>query len=108
MTVNRLNRIRDWQHRYVDQKKYAGSAVLINRHGAELYYSEVGARNIEEDLAWTRETVARIYSMTKPITSVALMMLVERGLMHLDAPVSDFIPEFKEMQALVAGAEHIG
>jgi len=108
MTVDRLNRIRDWQHRYVDQKKYAGSAVLINRHGAELYYSEVGARNIEEDLAWTRDTVARIYSMTKPITSVALMMLVERGLMHLDAPVSDFIPEFKEMQALVAGAEHIG
>ena len=53
---------------------------------------------------WQRDTVARIYSMTKPVTSVALMMLVERGLFHLDAPVSDFIPAFTDMHALVPGA----
>lgn len=103
----RLGRISDWMQSYVADRKYPGCAVLIARDGAEVFFDACGMRNIEEALPFERDTVARIYSMTKPVTSVAVMMLVERGLLHLDAPVSDFIPSFKDMQALVPGAERI-
>jgi CubicO group peptidase (beta-lactamase class C family) len=66
-----------------------------------------GQRDIAGDQPFTRDTVARIYSMTKPVTSVALMMLVEEGRVHLDAPVSAFIPEFAKCHALIPGAERI-
>ncbi len=105
--VARLARIADWQQRYVDQRKYAGSALLINRAGAEVYFNASGQRNIAADLPFTRDTMVRLYSMTKPVTSVAVMMLAERGLFHLDAPVSDFIPGFADMQALIPGATSI-
>jgi len=100
----RLENLKRWQQRYVDQRKYAGSSLLIKQGGAEKYFHSAGLRNLEEKLDFTRDTLARIYSMTKPVTSVALMMLAEKGLFHLDAPVSDFIPEFSQMQALVPGA----
>jgi CubicO group peptidase (beta-lactamase class C family) len=103
----RLQNIRTWQQRYVDERKYAGSSVLIHRHGNEAFFNAVGLRNIEENLPFTRDTSVRIYSMTKPITSVAIMMLAEKGLFHLDAPVSTFIPGFADMEALVPGAERI-
>ncbi|MDX2483762.1 MAG: serine hydrolase domain-containing protein [Pseudodonghicola sp.] len=103
----RLDRISDWMDRYVADRKYPGSSVLIARDGAEVYFNAAGARNVEAGLPQTRDTVARIYSMTKPVTSVALMMLAEKGLFHLDAPVSEFIPSFSDMRALIPGAERI-
>lgn len=103
----RLNRIGDWMQRYVDQRKYAGSSILIARNGREIYANAVGERDIAAGLPFTRDTVARIYSMSKPITSVGLMMLAERGLCHLSAPVSDFLPEFSGMEALIDGATRI-
>ncbi len=107
LDTDRLGRIADWQERYVAERKYAGSSVLIARGGEEVFFNATGLRNVEAGLPFERDTVVRIYSMTKPITSVALMMLAERGLFHLDRPVSDFIPEFSEMQALIPGAERI-
>lgn len=107
MDQNRLEYVKAWQQRYVDQRKYAGSSVLIRASGKEAFFHATGLRNVEEGLPFTRDTVARIYSMTKPVTSVAILMLMERGLFHLDAPVSDFIPEFTNMQALVPGATDI-
>ena len=103
----RLQRITDWMEDYVDRRRFAGCATLIWRGGEEVFYSGSGLRNAEDGLPWDRDTVARIYSMTKPITSVALMMQLERGLFHLDAPVSEFLPEFADMQALIPGAERI-
>lgn len=103
----RLDRIADWMQSYVDQRKYPGCSVLIRRGGEEAYYHDCGLRDLEKNAPFTRDTVARIYSMTKPVTSVAIMMLAERGLFHLDAPVSDFIPSFKKMQALIPGATSI-
>ncbi|MFT5613454.1 MAG: CubicO group peptidase (beta-lactamase class C family) [Granulosicoccus sp.] len=100
----RLDHINTWMQRYVDERKYPGSALLIARGGDEVYFNATGQRNLKENLPFQRDTVARIYSMTKPITSVALMMLAERGLFHLAAPVSDFIPAFANMQALIPGA----
>ncbi|WP_353402008.1 serine hydrolase domain-containing protein [Pseudophaeobacter arcticus] len=107
MDKTRLENLKQWQQRYVDERKYAGSSLLINRGGVEQYFHAAGRRNLEDNLDFTRDTLVRIYSMTKPVTSVALMMLAEKGLFHLDAPVSDFIPEFSQMQALVPGASSI-
>ncbi|TDK45142.1 class A beta-lactamase-related serine hydrolase [Antarcticimicrobium luteum] len=93
--------------RYVDARKYPGSSVLIARGGEKVYFNAAGSRNLEAGLPFTRDTVVRIYSMTKPITSVALMILAEQGLFHLEAPVSEFIPAFSDMRALIPGAERI-
>ncbi|MDF3518988.1 beta-lactamase family protein, partial [Sulfitobacter sp. M63] len=86
---------------YVDRKQYPGCSVLIAQGGTEVYYAQAGARDVASGLPWQRDTVARIFSMTKPVTSLALMLLVERGQVHLDAPVSDFIPEFADATCLV-------
>ncbi|WP_299349429.1 serine hydrolase domain-containing protein [uncultured Shimia sp.] len=112
MTANgfdpvRLDRIRGWMQRYVDDRKYAGCSLLISRGGDEVFYNAVGHRDHEAGSPFERDTIVRLYSMTKPVTSVALMMLVERGLVHLEAPVSQYIPEFSNMQALIPGAETI-
>ncbi len=107
MDTSGLNHIRHWMQRYVDQRKYAGCSLLIHQHGQEAFFYSCGLRDVVNNLPFERDTLVRIYSMTKPITSVALMMLVERGLLHLAAPVSDFLPEFQSMQALVPGAENI-
>ena len=72
-----------------------------------MYFNATGKRDLETGKPFERDTIARIYSMTKPITSVAIMMLAERGLFHLDAPVSDFIPAFSDMKCLVPGATDI-
>ncbi|WP_372885565.1 serine hydrolase domain-containing protein [Shimia sp.] len=103
----RLGRLRDWMQSYVDARKFAGSSLLIARGGDEVFFHAAGLRDREAGLPFERDTLARIYSMTKPVTTVALMMLMERGLFHLDAPVSEFIPAFAEMTALIPGAERI-
>ncbi len=104
---DRLSRIKGWMQGYVDTRRYAGCSVLIAQNGAEAFYHESGLRDTAGALPWQRDTVARIYSMTKPITSVALMILVERGLVHLDAPVSDFIEGFANARCLVPGAQDL-
>lgn len=103
----RLDRIAAWMDLYVRDRKYPGSSVLIARGGKEVYFNATGQRNLDAALPFERDTVARIYSMTKPITTVAAMTLVEKGLFHLDAPVSDFLPAFTDMTALVPGAERL-
>lgn len=92
---------------YVDDRKLAGISVLINQDGKEVYFHSVGLRDTGFDDRFDRDTVARIYSMTKPITSVVLMMLVEEGKVHLDALLSQFIPEFAQCEALISGATSI-
>lgn len=107
MQNDRFERIKSWQQRYVDERKYPGSALLIKSGGHEVFSHSTGLRNVEDELPFTRDTLVRLYSMTKPVTSVALMILLERGLFHLDAPISDFLPEFSDMQALTPGAGSI-
>ena len=104
---DRTQHIRHWMQRYVDQRKYAGSSLLLIQGGREAFFHTCGHRDLARELPFERDTVVRIYSMTKPITSVAIMMLVERGLFPLNAPVSDFLPEFADMQALVSDATRI-
>lgn len=103
----RLARLRPWMQRYVDDRKYPGCSVLIMQSGREILFDCVGMRDVQAGLPMTRDTLARIYSMTKPVVSVALMTLVEEGRFALADPVSAFLPEFAEVQALVPGAERI-
>ncbi|WP_377187801.1 serine hydrolase domain-containing protein [Ruegeria meonggei] len=105
--TGRLTRTCSWMQRYVDQRKYAGSSLLVKHNGSEVFYYACGHRSVEQDLPFERDTIVRIYSMTKPVTTVALMMLVEQGLVHLDARLSDILPEFNSMQALISGAERL-
>ena len=103
----KLARISSWMQSYVDARKFAGCAMLMTQGGKEVFYHHCGQRDLERGLAWERDTVARIYSMTKPITTVVLMSLVERGLCHLDALLSDFLPDFSEMRCLIPNAGSI-
>ncbi len=102
--TNRLAQLSGWMDQLVTDRKYAGCGALVARDGDVVFDHATGLRSISSGAPFERDTVARIYSMTKPVTTVALMMLVERGLVHLDAPVSNFIPAFKDCHALVPGA----
>ena len=79
----RLARLEPWMQRWVDQDKFPGAQMLIARHGQIAYHGAVGQMDREGGRAWQRDTIARIFSMTKPITSVALLMLYEDALLSL-------------------------
>lgn len=102
-----LARIAPWMDAYVENDKLAGCSVLIKQAGEEVFFHQTGLRDTDRPEPFDRETVARIYSMTKPITSFVLMMLVEEGLVYLDQPLSAFLPEFSNCTALVDGATSI-
>jgi CubicO group peptidase (beta-lactamase class C family) len=107
MSTDRLENITDWMNRYVDEGKLAGAQTVIARGGKVAYSHQVGQADIENNVPWNENTMARFYSMTKPVTSVALMMLYEKGLFHLDDPVEDYIPSFADMRVLRSGARDI-
>lgn len=89
----------------VADEKVIGHNALIFKDGEVVFYDEAGQRNSRKDLPIQRDTIFRIYSMSKPITSVAAMQLVEAGKLDLDAPVSDYIPAFAELKVLEDGEE---
>jgi CubicO group peptidase (beta-lactamase class C family) len=97
----RLNRIDTAMQRYVDQKTLAGIVTLVARRGRVVHFERFGYQDIATGQPMELDTIFRIYSMTKPITSVALMMLFEQGLVRLTDPVTKFIPEFGEVKVLV-------
>ena len=97
LSTARLKRIRTWMQRYVDQGRLPGALALVARHGEIACLETVGYREVSTDKSMTTDTLFRIYSMTKPITSVALMMLYEAGEFQLDDPVAEYIPAFREI-----------
>ena len=100
----RLARLKPWMQRYTDSGRWPGGAVLVARHGELAYFDCAGHADVETKRPWQRDLIARIYSMTKPITNVALMMLYEEARVHLDDPVEAYLPEFKTQQILIPGA----
>jgi CubicO group peptidase (beta-lactamase class C family) len=98
---DRLKRIDTVMQRYVDQKTLAGLVTLVARRGAVVHFERFGYQDIETRKPMELDTIFRIYSMTKPITSVALMMLFEHGLVRLTDPVTKFIPEFSKVKVFV-------
>ena len=101
----RLGRITDHlQKRYIEPRKIAGCQVAVARHGHLAYFASLGARDLERDLPMADDTIFRIYSMTKPITSVALMQLYERGMFQLNDPIHRVIPAWREHRVYVDGS----
>lgn len=87
-------------HTFVDGGMLAGAATIAWREGDLVQHSAVGRRDVAAELPVQRDTLFRIASMTKPITSVAALMLMEEGLFSLDDPIARWAPEFSEMRVL--------
>jgi len=100
----RLQRIDDHFARYVDDGRLAGWQVAVMRKGQLAHHSTCGKRDLESGADWSADTVARMYSMSKPITSVALMMLHEEGRFQLKDPVAKFIPSFADTPVYRSGS----
>ncbi|MFZ9867165.1 MAG: serine hydrolase domain-containing protein [Ilumatobacteraceae bacterium] len=94
MDPKRLRTLDEHFERYVDDGRLPGFHLVVSRHGKVAHQHRYGMRDVEGSLPIEDDTMYRIYSMTKPITSVALMMLVEEGKLLLNDPVSNFIPSF--------------
>ncbi|MDP2292279.1 MAG: serine hydrolase domain-containing protein [Actinomycetota bacterium] len=101
----RLDRIAaHLQRHYVEPGKIAGCQVAVGRHGHLAYAASLGLRDRERQVPLGDDTIFRIYSMTKPLTSIALMQLFEQGMFQLDDPVARFFPSWREHRVWVSGA----
>src|SRR5438270_3869590 len=91
------------KHRYIDAGRFPGTQLLVYRRGKVVHSAVQGFADVERKTPVKDDTIYRIYSMTKPITSVAFMMLVEEGRVALDEPVHKYIPEWKNLGVFQAG-----
>ena len=105
LSSKRLERIDKLMMRYVDEKRIAGALGLIARHGEVVYLNTWGESDREAGKPMTPETIFRIYSMSKPITSVAVMILHEEGRFMLTDPVAKFLPELANMTVMTEDAD---
>ena len=103
LDATRLKNIDKHFKRYVDEGRLAGFAVAVARRGEVAHFGMYGAKDSDTGESITSDTMYRIYSMTKPVTSIALMMLVEQGLLQLTDPVSKFIKSFGETRVWNTG-----
>lgn len=101
MSSERLDRIGVAMQRYIDDGLVPGTVTLVARHGKIVHLEARGYRDVENQQPMTADTIFRIASMTKPIASVALMMLYEEGKFQLNDPISKWLPEFSDMQVAV-------
>lgn len=100
MSPERLGRIGNAIQKSVDEARIAGGVSLVARHGKIAYFKAFGMADKDAKKPMRTDSIFRICSMSKPITTVAVMMLYEEGRFTLNEPVSDFIPEFKNMKVL--------
>lgn len=100
LSSERLGNITTKFQGYVDNNQAPGFVILVARKGEIAYYETIGYSDLESQTPVEKDTLFRIYSMTKPITSVALMTLYEKGKFHLSDPVSKYIPEFGKTKVL--------
>ena len=96
-----LERVRDYMRNEVATGKIPGAVLLIQQHGKPVLFESFGMRDVESRRPMTDDAIFRLYSMSKPITSVAIMMLVDDGKISLDDPLSKFIPAFAETRVAV-------
>lgn len=95
-----LNKIESYFSGRVDNGEIAGAVTLVARHGKIAHFSAVGYQDVEQEIPMQDDTLFRIYSMTKPIATTALMMLYQDGLFQLNDPLSKYIPEFASLRVL--------
>jgi CubicO group peptidase (beta-lactamase class C family) len=95
---DKLRRVGDYIRNEIATGKIPGAILLIQQHGKPVYFENFGVRDVVTRLPMTADTIFRLYSMSKPITSVAVMMLVEEGRLSLGDPVSKYIPAFADVK----------
>ena len=104
MSASRLARLdRFLAERYIAAGRLPCAQLLVARGGQVVHQSVLGQASLEDRTALVEDSIVRIYSMTKPITSVAFMMLVEEGLVALDDPVHRYIPSWRDLRVYTAG-----
>ena len=107
MSSDRLDRIEPAVQAYVDDGRLAGVMTMVARQGQVVHWNAAGMRDLDAGDPLEPDDVFRIYSMTKPLTSVAVMILVEEGAVALDDPVSKFIPAFADTTVLSDGGDRV-
>lgn len=110
MSSERLQRVSSMAKDYIDAGRYSGMVTMVARQGKVVHLEAAGATHAGDvhagDAApMQTDTLFRIYSMTKPITAVAAMMLYEQGKFRMDDPVHMYLPEFKDQKVLIDGKE---
>ena len=105
LDAERLRRIDRHFARYVDDGRLPGWLLVVSRRGRLAHVSRYGSRDLEAGLPVEPDTLWRLYSMTKPVTSVAAMMLYEEGMFELSDPVSRFIPAFADVRVYAGGSD---
>jgi CubicO group peptidase (beta-lactamase class C family) len=102
-SAERLERLHKTTETFVDKEKHAGIVTLLARDGKIVDVKTFGYRDLEKKLPMERDTICRVYSMSKIVTSVAVLMLLEEGKFTLDDPVTNYLPELKNMKVFVGG-----
>jgi CubicO group peptidase (beta-lactamase class C family) len=100
----RLDKINEFVRRDIDDGKLVGVVTMVARHGKIVHFESSGTYGLDNDRPISKDALFRIYSMTKPITTVAMMMLYEEGRFQLGDPVSKYLPEFENQKILKDGA----
>jgi CubicO group peptidase (beta-lactamase class C family) len=100
MSAERLERITELMQESVANQTIAGSVTLVARKGKVVHFEAAGLLDLDTGQAMQKDSLFRIYSMTKPITSVAAMLLFEQGKFQLDDPIAKYLPEFKDVKVL--------
>jgi CubicO group peptidase (beta-lactamase class C family) len=103
LSSERLARIRPWMEKLVADNKLPGVLTVVARHGQAVFSEAAGYRDVAAKAPVTEDTIYRIYSMTKAITSTAIMMLYEEGRFQLDDPISRYLPMFKDVRVYAGG-----
>ncbi len=101
VSTERLHRIDDVVRRHIDSRHISGAVTLVARKGRVVHFEAQGLKDLESKQPMTRDTLFRMASSTKPVTGVAVLMMIEEGKVRLNDPVSKFIPEFKGMKVAV-------
>src|SRR6516225_8716032 len=104
LSAARLDRVRQWMRRWVDSGRLPGLAVCVMRKGELAFAETYGKADVERNKPVRPDTIYRIYSMTKPLTSTAIMMLYEEGRFQLDDPISNFVPGFRNPRVYAGGS----
>lgn len=101
LSAEKLQRISPTIQKFIDEQKIAGVVTIVARRGRVVHFETYGMRNREALAPMQRDTIFRIYSITKPVVAVAAMMLYEEGSLSLHAPVSDYLPELGGLKVAV-------
>src|SRR5690606_36499144 len=107
MSTERLERLDEHFHRYVDDGVISGVVTYIVRHGEVVHEDAYGLADVTANRPMAQDTYFYLYSMTKPVTSVALLILYEEGKFQLDDPLADYLPEMADLKLYVGEGDDV-